>query len=165
LVVHRRALLGPTAIAGVWGHHPLPGAEPDERPGPPCYCGLHGCIETWLSGPGLAADHARRGGTGDLDAAAIAARAAEGEPLAAAALGAWTRRLAQALASVINIVDPDVIVLGGGLSRIESTYRDVPALWPTWVFSDTVRTVLRPARFGDASGVRGAAWLWPSSRA
>jgi fructokinase len=124
-----------------------------------CYCGLRGCIETYLSGPGLAADHVRRGGR-PLAAEAIAAAAADGDPLARAALEAWADRAARALASVINVLDPHVIVAGGGLSRLDVLYDRVPSLLPSWVFSDRVTTPIVPARFGDASGVRGAAWLW-----
>jgi fructokinase len=160
-VVRGAPLTGPNAIAGEWGHNPLPWPDHDETPGPACYCGQRGCIETWLSGPGLAAEYRRRGGE-SISGGVIVGRAASGEPLASAVLRAWTGRLARSLASVVNMVDPDVIVVGGGLSRIGSIYEEVPRLWPAWVFSDTVRTRLVPARFGDASGVRGAAWLWKS---
>ena len=128
---------------------------------PACYCGRAGCIETWLSGPGMAADHLRQGGEA-LDAATIAARAADGDARCVATLERYEARLARALAGVINLLDPDVIVLGGGLSRIERLYANVPRLWGAHVFSDTVVTRLLPARHGDASGVRGAAWLWPA---
>lgn len=158
LVVHGRAITGPNAIAGEWGHNPLPWPDPEEQPGPACFCGQSGCIETFLSGPGLAADYRRRGG-GTITGEEIVERASAGEPLAARTLKAWTRRLAKALASVINVVDPDVIVVGGGLSRISSIYQDVPRLWGAWVFSDEVRTKFVPALHGDASGVRGAARL------
>jgi fructokinase len=158
LVVNGRVLVGPNGIAGEWGHNPLPWPEADERPGPPCYCGQHGCIETFLSGPGLGADYRRRGGR-EIAPEVVVERAAS-EPLAAAAFRAWTRRLARSLATIINVVDPDVIVVGGGLSRIASLYRDVPAQWGAWVFSDTVETRLVPSRHGAASGVRGAAGLW-----
>ena len=160
LVVGGHVLTGPNAIAGEWGHNPLPWPDSEESPGPACYCGLDGCIETFLSGPGLAADYARRGG-GAATPEDVVARAAKNEPLAKASLRAWTRRLAKSLAMVVNLVDPDVIVVGGGLSRLTSIYTDVPKQWGAWVFSDTVATRLVPARFGDASGVRGAAWLWP----
>ena len=173
LVVDGRPLTGANAIAGEWGHNPLPWPEADERPGPPCYCGRRGCIETFLSGPGLVADFAA-GGTAGRDAVAdaggpslspveIAARAAAGDAAAAAALDRYVRRLARALATVINIVDPDVIVLGGGLSNIERLYHDVPQQWGAWIFSDRVATRLCRHRHGDSSGVRGAAWLWPPS--
>ncbi|MBL8352446.1 MAG: ROK family protein [Burkholderiaceae bacterium] len=164
IAVHGRVLTGPNGLAGEWGHNPMPWAfeaDPDE-PRLACYCGQAGCIETLLSGPGLAADHQRHHG-GSLSAAQIAEAAAAGDAACADTLARWHQRLARALASVINLLDPDVIVLGGGLSRIESTYRVVPALWGRWVFSggvrEPVRTRLEPARHGDASGVRGAAWL------
>jgi fructokinase len=159
LVVQGRVLLGANAIAGEWGHNPLPAPQDDERPGPECYCGRAGCIDTFLSGPGLARDYIRHGGE-DLTAVEVAARADAGEPRATACLDRYERRLARALASVINIVDPDVIVLGGGLSNLDRVYRRVPALWGPHVFSDRVDTALRRAKHGDASGVRGAAWLW-----
>lgn len=155
-----RAHIGRNAAAGEWGHNPLPWAGPDEVPGPACWCGRRGCLETWLSGPGLAADHARAGG-GDLTGPEIVARAGAGEPPAAAALARWTDRLARGLAHAINVIDPDVIVLGGGLSGIAQVYEAVPPRLPAYVFGGEADTPLRPARHGDASGVRGAAWLWP----
>jgi fructokinase len=159
IVVHGRVLAGANAIAGEWGHSPLPSwPEDGERPGPSCYCGLSGCIETFLSGPALAADHAARHG-GALDAAAIA-EAALHDAAADATLRRYENRLARALATVINLLDPDAIVLGGGLSRIERLYANVPLLWDRYAFSDTVATRLLRPRHGDASGVRGAAWLW-----
>jgi fructokinase len=162
VVVHRRVITGPNAIAGEWGHNPLPWPDAEEQPGPECYCGQVGCIETFLSGPGLSADYRRRGG-GDASGEDIVARAGRGEPLAVRSLDAWTRRLAKSLATVINVLDPDTIVVGGGLSRIESIYRDVPRLWGAWVFSDVVRTRFVASKYGDASGVRGAARLWERS--
>jgi len=159
-IVHgRRPLTGANAIAGEWGHNPLPWPEADEYPGPACWCGRRGCLETWLSGPALAADHQRRGGE-DLSAEAIARRAAAGDAGAEASLQRYEGRLARGLASVINLLDPDVIVLGGGLSQLEQLYERVPALWGEYVFSDTVATRLLAPVHGDASGVRGAAWLW-----
>lgn len=156
-----RPLRGRNAIAGEWGHNPLPWPEDGERPGPACYCGLSGCIETFLSGPGLARDF--RTATGESAAAAdIAARAAAGEAAAEAALARYEHRLARALATVINLLDPDVIVLGGGLSNLSRLYETVPRLWGRWVFSDRVDTPLRHNLHGDSSGVRGAAWLWPA---
>src|SRR5262245_2089700 len=153
VVVDGRVLTGPNAIAGEWGHNPLPWPTAQERPGPPCYCGRTGCIETFLSGPGLARDHARE--TGErADARTITLNAAQGDPGAEASL-------ARGLASVINVLDPDVIVLGGGLSGVERLYQRVPSHWPEFVFSDRVDTRLLPPVHGDASGVRGAAWLWP----
>jgi fructokinase len=160
LVVQGRNITGANAIAGEWGHNPLPWPEDDERPGPPCYCGRSGCIETFLSGPGLAADYMRSGGE-TRNGEDIVARAEHGEPLAETVLDRWEQRLAKSLATIINVVDPDVFVVGGGLSRIHRLYDRVPALWGAWVFSDDVRTKLVPAKYGDASGVRGAAWLWP----
>jgi fructokinase len=159
LVVDGRVWTGPNAIAGEWGHNPLPWPEADERPGPPCYCGKTGCIETFLSGPGLARDHGRATGV-QSDAAAIAARAEGGDDGAAAALDRYEDRMARALAGVINIVDPDVIVLGGGMSNIARLYAGVPRRWTQYVFSDRVDTRLVPPAHGDASGARGAAWLW-----
>ena len=160
IVIDGRLLVGANAIAGEWGHNPLPAPLPDELPGPQCYCGRQGCIETFLSGPGLAADHRRHGGLA-LSAADIADRATAGDPLCVATLERYAGRLARALAGVINLLDPDAIVLGGGLSGIGVLYRSVPQLWQRYVFSDRVATLLLPPRHGDASGVRGAAWLWP----
>jgi fructokinase len=152
---------GANAIAGEWGHNPLPAPGPDERPGAPCYCGRSGCIETFLSGPGLAADHRVHTGR-TLGASAIAAAAASGDREARASLARYADRLARGLATVINLVDPAAIVLGGGLSAIASLYEDVPRLWSRHVFSDQVATRLLPPLHGAASGVRGAAWLWPA---
>jgi len=159
IVIDGRILTGANAIGGEWGHNPLPWPRDDERPGPACYCGRSGCIESFLSGPGLAADYARRGG-GAARAEEVVSRAAAGEARAAEVLAAWTERLARAFATIINVLDPDVIVCGGGLSRLAHIYRDVPAQWTPWVFSDQVVTKLLPAAHGDASGVRGAARLW-----
>jgi predicted NBD/HSP70 family sugar kinase len=171
LVVGGRLLAGPNAIAGEWGHNPLPWPRDDERPGPACYCGKRGCIETWLSGPGLARDYREATGR-DVDAGRIAARGRQGEPAAVACLTRYADRLARSLASVINLVDPEVIVLGGGVGNIESLYREVPRIWRQYVFSDSVCTRLLQPLHGDSSGVRGAACLWrerlpaaqPSSR-
>ena len=162
IVAHGRLLTGINRIAGEWGHSPLPQPEARDLPAPACYCGRLGCIETYLSGPGLAADHARRQG-GTSDAVAIGLAAAAGDPACEASLQCYEARLARALAGVINLLDPDVIVLGGGLSRLERLYRNVPARWGAHIFSDQVATRLLPARHGDASGVRGAANLWPRS--
>lgn len=160
LVLNKQLLSGANAIAGEWGHNPLPWPDPvQEQPGPPCWCGRHGCHETWLSGPGLAADFLTRGGE-RLDAETIARLAAAGSKAADDTLVAYEHRLARGLASVINLLDPSVIVLGGGLSGIQRLYRNVPRYWQDYVFSDRVETALRPAQHGDASGVRGAAWLW-----
>lgn len=159
VVVHGNVLTGPNALAGEWGHNPLPAPRDDERPGPQCYCGKRGCLEVFLSGPALARDYAEAGGT-SLDAAAIAARATT-EPRADAVMARYEERLARALTTVINLLDPDVIVLGGGLSNIERLYTNVPPLW-TPFGGEPPRTSLVRAKHGDSSGVRGAAWLWPS---
>ena len=163
VVIGGRLLAGPNAIAGEWGHNPLPWPGDEERPGPPCYCGKHGCIETWLSGPGLARDYRQAGGE-DLDAACIVAEAARGEPEALDCLSRYVDRMARALASVINVLDPEVIVLGGGVGNIEQLYRDVPQRWRRYVFSDRVDTRLLKPMHGDSSGVRGAACLWPAGQ-
>ncbi len=161
LVVDGRLVSGPNAIAGEWGHNPLPWPEAEERPGRSCYCGQHGCIETFLSGPGLARDHESVAGEA-LEPEQIVARAAAGDAAAEATLARYEERLSRALASVINLLDPEVIVLGGGLSGIDRLYRSVPRLLPARVFGGEVETVIRPPRHGDSSGVRGAAWLWRS---
>jgi len=158
IAIDGRALTGPNAIAGEWGHNPLPWPRADELPGAPCYCGRQGCIETFLSGPGLAADFARRTGTA-ATGESVVALAAGGDAQAQLVMALWIDRLARGLASVINVLDPDVIVVGGGLSRIARLYDEVPRAWGAWVFSDRVATRLVPARHGDASGVRGAAML------
>jgi len=159
IVVHGRLLEGQNGIAGEWGHNPLPAPGQAEWPGPACYCGRSGCIETFLSGPGLARDYHAAGGDA-IDAAAIALRVEGGEALARAAIERYEERLARALGSVINIVDPGAIVLGGGLSNVKRLYANVPRRWGAYVFSDRVDTPLLPPRHGDSSGVRGAAWLW-----
>ena len=159
VVVGGRVLTGANAIAGEWGHNPLPWPRDAERPGPACYCGRHGCLETWLSGPGLARDFQAAAGA-DLPAHAVVARAEAGDPAARAALERYEDRLARGLAQVINVLDPDVIVLGGGLSNIARLYDNVPRRWGEYVFSDHVATRLVPPCHGDSSGVRGAAWLW-----
>jgi fructokinase len=158
IVVDGRVLDGPNAIAGEWGHNPLPWPRDDERPGHPCFCGHAGCIETWLSGPGFERDHLRVTGE-PARSRDIVARAAIGDAGCEATLARYEERLARALAHVIDILDPDVIVLGGGMSNIERLYRSVPALWGPWVFSDRVDTRLVRNVHGDSSGVRGAAWL------
>ena len=160
VVVHGRIWTGPNAIAGEFGHNPLPWPNLDEGPGPQCYCGQTGCIETYLSGPGLSRDHERTTGQ-SLDAAGIAVRAASGDVAAEATLRRYEDRMARGLASVVNVLDPDVVVLGGGLSNLSRLYVTVPRLWTRYVFSDRVDTRLVSPRHGDSSGVRGAAWLWP----
>ncbi len=159
IVANGRALVGPNAIAGEWGHNPLPWPVAEEIPGPACYCGRHGCIETWISGPGLAADFNRAAGR-HLEAEAIVAQAASGDAAAEAALQRLESRLARSLAMVLNLLDPDVIVLGGGLSNLDRLYANVPKLWQNWAFSDSIVTPLKRNMHGDSSGVRGAAWLW-----
>jgi fructokinase len=159
IVLGGELLGGPNAIAGEWGHNPLPWPRDDERPGARCYCGRQGCIETWLSGPALEREYRQDTGI-ELTAAAIAQRDRDAEPAAVAVLDRYSDRMARALATVINILDPECIVLGGGLGNIERLYHDVPRCWDRYVFSDRVDTrVLRP-KFGDSSGVRGAARLW-----
>ena len=158
IVVDRRVIDGRNGVAGEWGHNALPWPESSELPGPPCYCGRSGCIETFLSGPGLAADYQRAIGE-HVPGEEVVARAARGEAPARASLERYEHRMARALASIINVLDPDVIVLGGGLSNIDRLYENVPRLWGRWVFSDRVGTPLVKANHGDSSGVRGAAWL------
>ena len=162
IAVNSKVLTGPNRLAGEWGHNPLPWLPADDNFRPDCYCGQAGCVETLVSGPAISADHLRRHGR-SLSALQIGIAAAAGHTECAATLVRWQGRLARALAGVINLLDPDVIVLGGGLSRLADTYTAVPALWDRWVFSgghrEPVRTRLLPALHGDASGVRGAAWV------
>ena len=160
IVLGGRILTGANAIAGEWGHNPLPAPRPDESPGPACWCGRSGCIETFLSGPGLAADHYRHADR-RLSGPEIAAGAVAGDADCRATLERYVDRLARALAHVVNLIDPQAVVLGGGLSGIALLYDDVPRRWGRHIFSDMVTTRLLPPRHGDASGVRGAAWLWP----
>jgi fructokinase len=185
VVIRGQVVAGANGIAGEWGHNPLPWPDDDERPGPPCYCGKRGCIETFLSGPGMMSDHERRIGRREM-AEDIVAAANRGDAAASTTLQRYEHRMARALASVVNVLDPDVIVLGGGMSKIERLYETVPRLWGDYVFAATtitpgsatpsahdgelgtlgaanssVRTRLVRATHGDASGVRGAAWLWP----
>jgi fructokinase len=154
VVVHGRSLTGANAIAGEWGHNPLPWPSAEELPGADCYCGKHGCLETWLSGPGLVRDL----GLGLLPPE-IVARAEAGDSVCEAALQRYEDRLARGLAHVINVLDPDVIVLGGGMSNLSRLYENVQARWGSYVFSDAVSTRLVAPKYGDSSGVRGAAWL------
>ncbi|EIZ85808.1 ROK family protein [Methylobacterium sp. GXF4] len=159
IAIDGRVLTGRNAIAGEWGHGPLAAPRADEQPGPACYCGRRGCVETWLSGPGLAADHARRHG-GALTAEAIVAAARDGDAQARDTLATHLDRLGRAAAQVVNLLDPDVIVIGGGLSRIPELIAGLPAAIAPHVFSDAFDTPVRASLHGDASGVRGAAWLW-----
>lgn len=161
VVVNGHLHSGPNAIAGEWGHNTLPWPMADEVPGPDCYCGRQGCIETWLSGPGLERDYALYSGK-SVSADEIVTLAQGGDSIAEAALVRYENRMARSLASVINLLDPDVIVLGGGISNIQRLYHNVPAIWGDYVFSDSVTTRLLPPKHGDSSGVRGAAWLWPA---
>ena len=162
IIVRGRGLTGPNLIAGEWGHNPLPWPQPDELPGPPCYCGKTGCIERWISGPAVEADHQRVTGQ-TMAAPDIFAAAESGHPDALATRARLIDRTARSLATVINLLDPDHIVLGGGLSNVPRLAEDVAAQLPAWVFSNRVDTVLVRNRHGDSSGVRGAAWLWPAS--
>ena len=153
--VHR----GPHRVAGEWGHNPLPWPRLDELPGVQCWCGNWNCLETWVAGPALARDC---DGPGSRDASALPGRAAAGEQRAREALARHADRLARGLAVVINLLDPDVVVLGGGLSNMAHLYRELPPLIRRNVFSDVVTTPIVPNKHGDSSGVRGAAWLWPA---
>ncbi len=159
LVCEGKVVNGHNGIAGEWGHNPLPWMMAEEYPGRACWCGLKGCIETFLSGAGLSANLRQE----TLSAETMVARAASGDALAEAALAKYARDMAKALAHVINVLDPEVIVLGGGLSNIQRLYTHVPELWGEYIFSDEVRTRLLPPKFGDSSGVRGAAWLGAAS--
>jgi len=157
-------LVGQNAIAGEWGHNPLPWPQDDELPGAECYCGKSGCIETWLSGPGMVRDHGFHHNHGfeadSLDAKVLDSMAQQGDQQAVQTLQRYENRMARSLAHIINILDPDVIVLGGGMGNIKSLYKNVPQIWGNYVFSDTVSTKLLAPVHGDSSGVRGAAWLW-----
>jgi fructokinase len=159
IVVHGRVIQGPHRVAGEWGHNPLPWPRPEESPGPSCWCGKHGCLETWVAGPSLARDC---DGEGARDAHDIPARAAAGETKARDALARHADRLARGLAQIVNLLDPDLIVLGGGLSNMEHLYTGVPPLLKRYVFSDVIDTPIVRNKHGDSSGVRGAAWLWPA---
>lgn len=163
IVIDRQIVTGAQAIAGEWGHTPLPLPHDDERPGPQCYCGRMGCIETWLSGPRLQDQFARRTGR-QIRATDIAEAALRGDALASAHMEVYCDRLARALSVIVNILDPHAIVLGGGLSKMAVLYQRVPELWKRYLFSEPefIATRLLPPRYGDSSGVRGAAWLWPA---
>ncbi|WP_372743398.1 ROK family protein [Neptunomonas sp.] len=162
LVVNQQVLCGCNGITGEWGHNPLPWPGETEYPGPVCYCGQKGCIETFISGPGALQRHLESSKDQHISSfAQVWKKAATGCQASEAACQTYIDRLAKSLASVINILDPDIIVLGGGLSNIERLYSEVPKQWSRYVFSDSVKTALRKAQHGDSSGVRGAAWLWP----
>ncbi len=161
VVVNGRVLTGPNAIAGEWGHNPLPWPQDNELPGPACYCGKRGCVETYLSGPGMAKDHERTSSQNKSTREIISA-AAQGDAIAEATLARYEDRMARSLAAIINVLDPNTIVLGGGMSNLARIYENVPKLWGRYVFSDRVDTLLVPPKHGDSSGVRGAAWLWNS---
>lgn len=159
--IRGRSIIGANAIAGEWGHNPLPWPSQEELPGRDCYCGKQGCIETWLSGPGFAKDHQQHNHLDNSTTAKdIVLLAEQGNEYAQASLQRYERRLAKSLASIINVIDPDVIVLGGGMSNIKRLYSNVPKLWDEYIFSDHACTKLVPPKHGDSSGVRGAAWLW-----
>lgn len=160
LVVDGRLIDGPRGIGGEWGHNPLPWPKSEEVTPPVCWCGRPGCLETWVSGPALAADHARVAGH-DISGEEIVARAANGDRAAQQSLDRHCGRLARGLAQIVNLFDPEVIVLGGGLSQLAHLYEALPPLMAKWVFADDATVAIRPPRWGDASGVRGAARLWP----
>lgn len=162
ICIDRRPLVGINAIGGEWGHNPLPWARDDERPGHDCFCGHPGCIETFCSGTGFVRDHKQHGGKGD-NGKEIIELVAQGDEQAEQSLQRYEDRLARALSHVINIIDPDVIVLGGGMSNVDRLYKTVPTIWNDYVFSDRVDTRLVKNKHGDSSGVRGAAWLWPEN--
>lgn len=159
IVIDGRVLEGARGIGGEWGHNPLPWAEPDEHPGPVCWCGRTGCMEMWASGTGLRDDYQRRSGE-RIAGHEVAERAEAGDPLAQTSLERHASRLARGLAHVVNIIDPEIIVLGGGLSQLPHLYEALPRLAAPFVFSDVKNLIIRPPTWGDASGVRGAAWLW-----
>jgi fructokinase len=159
IVIDGRVVDGPRGIGGEWGHNPLPWTDATEHPGPQCWCGRRGCMETWVSGTGMAADHAQI--TGErATAEEVAERAAHGDEQARATLDRHASRLARGLAQMVNVLDPDVIVLGGGLSKLAHLYAQLPGRMAPWIFADNATVDVRPPRWGDASGVRGAAWLW-----
>ena len=162
IVINRQVHVGRNRIAGEWGHNALPWAHADELPGTVCYCGKRGCIETFLSGAGVTRDYRTRSGQ-QRTAVAIAEAAAAGDPLAKECLGLYQDRLARSLASIIDVLDPDAIVLGGGLSNLTFLYPALPALLKTYTFSADAGTPIVRAMHGDSSGVRGAAWLWQSA--
>lgn len=164
VVINGQARIGANGVAGEWGHNPLPAPRDDERPGPTCYCGRVGCIEAWMSGPSLARDHLRVTGQ-DIQAPAIAAAAAAGDAAAQGTLDRHRDRLARALGTVVNLLDPDVIVLGGGLSNLAGLAEALPQAMLPYVFTDRFVTPIRRHQLGDSAGVIGAAWLWPEGGA
>ena len=159
LVIDGRLVDGPRGIAGEWGHNPLPWAEANEHPGPECWCGHRGCMEAWVSGPGMEADHFRATGSA-VTAVEIALEAADGDAAANATLDRHASRLARGLACVVNIIDPEVIVIGGGLSQLRHLYERLPSLMAPHIFSDGTTVAIRQPKWGDSGGARGAAWLW-----
>lgn len=161
LAIDGRVHEGRHGVAGEWGHNSLPWPRIDEIPGPDCYCGKSGCIETWISGTALGQDYERTTGT-SLSGKEVAEAAVHGNPEASAAIHRLEDRIARSFASLVNILDPDVIVVGGGLSRLDSIYRNVPPLLERYGFGGGIHTPILPAMHGDSSGVRGAAWLWPN---
>ena len=160
IFIRGQSIIGANAIAGEWGHNPLPWPTPNELPGRECYCGKQGCIETWLSGPGFALDYQLNNQQQNISAKDIVLLAQQGNELAQESLQLYEERLAKSLATIINVIDPDVIVLGGGMSNVNQLYESVPKRWGKYIFSDHVDTKLVPPIHGDSSGVRGAAWLW-----
>ena len=160
LVFEGKLIDGPRGTGGEWGHNPLPWAEAGEHPGPPCWCGRRGCMEKWVSGPALESDHLQHTGVA-LSATAIAANAGAGQAQARASLERHASRLARGLAHVVNIFDPELVVLGGGLSQLDHLYSQLPGLMAPYILARDTRVIVKPPRWGDASGVRGAAWLWP----
>ncbi len=159
VVINGRLVSGPHATSGEWGHIPLPWMKDDEFPGPGCWCGRRGCLETWISGPAMAADH-KRLWQEELTPPQITARAAKGDRHSRQTLALHASRLARGLGLITNIIDPEIIVLGGGLSDMKHLYTELPRLMMPWIFSDKPNPLIVPPRFGNASGVRGAAWLW-----
>lgn len=161
IFIRGQSIIGANAIAGEWGHNPLPWPTQNELPGRECYCGKQGCIETWLSGPGFAVDHQTRNfQSNKITAKEIVTLAGQGDEYAQESLQLYEERLAKSLASIINVVDPDVIVLGGGMSNIKQLYKNIPERWEKYIFSDHINTKLVAPEHGDSSGVRGAACLW-----
>ncbi|MGE0096065.1 MAG: ROK family protein [Alphaproteobacteria bacterium] len=163
LVIRGQTNDGHNGIAGEWGHNPLPAPRESETPGPDCYCGRRGCIEQFLSGPAFARDHANSTGAALIQPSEIETAALAGDQAALDSVARYTDRLARSLGTVINLIDPDAIVLGGGMSKMKSLYEDVPRLWHRYVHAERISTALLPPRHGDSSGVRGAAWLWPET--